>query len=123
VVILHVIKTKVLILNLIYIIYPKELAQVVRKLVLIAFSSGLRFGSLWVKTILWSQFVSEVGVLSDPCRGGALHGFEVCPTWIGTRNSSASKGFFIIKKKILIKLIIFYFLLTYAFAISYDLSV
>lgn len=77
---------------------PKELDQVVRALVLVAFPSGLRFEFPWAQTILWGQSVSEVRVLPVSCGGGSLHGSEVHPTGMGTRIDPVLDEFFVIKK-------------------------
>jgi hypothetical protein len=52
-----------------------------------------------VQTIFWGQPADEVGVLPDPCGGGALYGFEVYLIGVGTRSDPALKGFLVIKKK------------------------
>jgi hypothetical protein len=80
----------------VFILNPKGLAQVVRALVLVAFPSGLRFESPWVQTILWGQPGGKAWVLSDPCRGGALHRFEVYTTeegFLGIKNKKLSLYF------------------------------
>jgi len=69
---------------------------VVKALVLVAFSSSLKFESPRVQTIHWGQPAHEAGILPDPCEGDALHGSEVYPTWVGTRNSPALKGLLVI---------------------------
>jgi hypothetical protein len=52
-----------------------------------------------VQIILWGQPASEVGVLSDPCGGGTLHGSEVYLTRVGTGSDSVLEGFLKIKIK------------------------
>ena len=77
----------------------KGLAQVVRTLVLVDFSPGLRFESPWMQTILWGQPTGKARVVPDPCLGSALHGLEVYLTWVGVRSDPILKGFLVIKKK------------------------
>jgi len=75
---------------------PKGLAQVVSVLVFVVVPWGLKFESPWVQTILWDQFTGEAVVLPDLCGGGALHGSEVCLTWVVTRSGLILEGFLII---------------------------
>jgi hypothetical protein len=76
---------------------------VVKALVFVVVSWGLRFESSWVQTILWGQLAREAGVLPDPCGGNALYRSEVYLTRVGIRSGLIIEGFIviiiIIKKK------------------------
>ena len=45
------------------------------------------------------QPTSKARVSHDPCGGGALQGFKVYLTWVGTRSGPILEGFLVIKKE------------------------